>query len=277
VDERLTEVLDDAHALAIKDENIEIFLLYRDITMFAEPTQSAATLAETAFTRLRADILGVKLRPGEKMHVERLRSEYGVGATPLREALSKLSSLELVVAEGQRGFRVAPVSIENLLDITKTRAWIEGAALRAAIAGGDRHWEAQILAAAHRLKNCPKNDGAELSNEWYRENREFHDALVGACNSRQTMAFRAQLYDLSDRYRRLSVRSGLSGRDFDAEHQRIMDAALARDADAAVAFTVEHFIETSRVILAGEIEDEADMTRTVAALRRDIRAGTRLG
>src|ERR1700733_11618842 len=253
VDERLTEALDGAHALAIKDENIEIFLLYRDITMFAEPTQSAATLAETAFTRLRADILGVKLRPGEKMHVERLRSEYGVGATPLREALSKLSSLELVVAEGQRGFRVAPVSIENLLDITKTRAWIEGAALRAAIAG------------------------AELSNEWYRENREFHDALVGACNSRQTMAFRAQLYDLSDRYRRLSVRSGLSGRDFDAEHQRIMDAALARDADAAVAFTVEHFIETSRVILAGEIEDEADMTRTVAALRRDIRAGTRLG
>jgi GntR family transcriptional regulator, carbon starvation induced regulator len=91
------------------------------------------------------------------------------------------------------------------------------------------------------------------------------------------MAFRAQLYDLSDRYRRLSVRSGLSGRDFDAEHQRIMDAALARDADAAVAFTVEHFIETSRVILAGEIKDETDVTRTVAALRRDIRAGTRLG
>jgi DNA-binding GntR family transcriptional regulator len=270
-------VLDGPPALAIKNKNIEIFALYRDSAMFAEPTPSAATLAEAAFTRLRADILGAKFRPGEKMHVERLRSEYGLGATPLREALSKLSSLELVVAEGQRGFRVAPVSIENLLDITKTRAWIEGAALRTAIAAGDRHWEAQILAAAHRLKNCPKNDGAELSNEWYRENREFHDALVGACNSRQTMAFRAQLYDLSDRYRRLSVQSGLSGRDFDAEHQRIMDAALARDGDAAVTFIVEHFIETSRVILAGELQDEAEAARTVDALRRDIRAGTRLG
>src|SRR5580692_11417105 len=144
---------------------------------------AASTFAEHAFNLLHADIVKAKLRPGEKMHVERLRQTYGVGATPLREALSKLSSLDLVTAEGQRGFRVAPVSIENLLDITKTRAWIEGAALRAAIAGGDRHWEAQILAAAHRLKNCPKNDGAELSNEWYRENREFHDALVGACNS----------------------------------------------------------------------------------------------
>jgi DNA-binding GntR family transcriptional regulator len=244
--------------------------------MFSEPNHSTATLAEAAFTRLRADILGVKFRPGEKMHVERLRNEYGVGATPLREALSKLSSLELVVAEGQRGFRVAPVSIENLLDITKTRAWVEGAALRVAIAAGDRHWEAQIVAAAHRLKSCPKSDGSKFSDEWYRENRQFHDALAGACNSLQTMAFRAQLYDLSDRYRRLSVRDGLSGRDFDAEHQRIMDAAIARDADAAISFTVEHFIETSRVILLGEIKDEAEVARIVEELRRDIRAGTKL-
>lgn len=211
------------------------------------------------------------------MQVERLRHEYGVGATPLREALSKLSSLELVVAEGQRGFRVAPVSIENLLDITKTRAWIESAALRTAIAAGDRHWEAQIVAAAHRLKTCPKIHGEKLSDEWYRENREFHDALVGACNSRQTMAFRAQLYDLSDRYRRLSVRRGFSGRDFDAEHERIMDAALARDAEAAVALTTEHFIETSRVILLEELKDEAEATRLIEALRHDIRVGAKLG
>jgi DNA-binding GntR family transcriptional regulator len=263
--------------LAIKAK-ISIFLPYIEkMPMLTELNSSAATLAEAAFVRLRADILAAKFRPGEKMHVERLRSEYGVGATPLREALSKLSSLDLVVAEGQRGFRVAPVSVENLLDITKTRAWVEGAALRAAIASGDRHWEAQIVAAAHRLKTCPKNDGEKLSDEWYRDNRAFHDALAAACNSRQTMAFRAQLYDLSDRYRRLSVQSGLSGRDFDTEHQRIMDAALARDADAAVKFTVEHFIETSRVILAGELKDAAEVARTIKALRRDIRAGTRLG
>lgn len=245
--------------------------------MYSETIPAAATMAEAAFARLREDILGAKFRPGEKMHVERLRNEYGLGATPLREALSKLSSLDLVVAEGQRGFRVAPVSIENLLDITKTRGWIEGAALRVAIAAGDRHWEARIVAAAHRLKNCPKRDGAKLSDAWYRENREFHDALVGACQSRQTMAFRAQLYDLSDRYRRLSVRSGLAGRNFDAEHQRIMDAALAHDADAAVSFTVEHFIETSRVILSDGLKDKAEVARIVGALRQDIRAGTKLG
>jgi GntR family transcriptional regulator, carbon starvation induced regulator len=237
---------------------------------------TAATQAEEAFDRLRQDILAVKFRPGERMHVVRLRTAYGLGATPLREALSKLSSLELVTAEGQRGFRVAPVSIANLLDITKTRAWVEGAALRVAIANGDRHWESQIVAAAHRLKSCPKSDGEKLSDEWYRENREFHDALVGACSSRQTMAFRSQLYDLSDRYRRLSVKSGLAGRDFDAEHQLIMDAAISRNAEAAVSFTVDHFVETSKVILSDELHDQSEVARIVDELRRDIRIGTSL-
>jgi DNA-binding GntR family transcriptional regulator len=231
------------------------------------------TLAVQAFDRLRADIISAKLKPGEKMLVEHLRETYGVGATPLREALSKLTSLELVTAEGQRGFRVAPVSIENLLDITKTRAWVEGAALRSAIARGDRAWEAEIIAAAHRLRGCPKQEGEKLSDEWYRGNREFHDALVGACQSRQTMVFRAQLYDLSDRYRRLSVQHGLGGRDFDAEHQRITDAALARDADAAITFTAEHFVETTRVILAGEGRGKDFVDRTITALQRDIRSG----
>ena len=235
-----------------------------------------ATFAERAFNLLHADILSAKLRPGEKMHVEKLRETYGVGATPLREALSKLSSLDLVTAEGQRGFRVAPVSIENLLDVTKTRAWIESIALRAAIASGDRSWEAEILAAAHRLKGCRKSDGESLSDAWYRENREFHDALVAPCNSPQMMAFRVQLYDLSDRYRRLSVQNGLAGRDFDAEHQLIMDAALARDADTAVAHTVDHFVETTRVILSGELANEQEVDLTVGALRADIGSGTGL-
>ena len=245
----------------------------RSVAAVEKTPGPSATFAEVAFQTLHADILSAKLRPGEKMRVEHLRETYGFGATPLREALSRLSSLDLVKAEGQRGFRVAPVSIANLLDITKTRAWIESIALRAAIARGDRAWEADILAAAHRLKGCPKSDGEALSDEWYRENRLFHDALVAACNSPQIAAFRSQLYDLSDRYRRLSVTNGLAGRDFDAEHQRIMDAVLARDADAASAHAIDHVVETTRIILSGEIATPDEVERTIGALRAEIRSG----
>jgi GntR family carbon starvation induced transcriptional regulator len=240
-----------------------------------EPRDAAsATFAERAFNLLHADILNARLRPGEKMRVEQLRKAYGLGATPLREALSRLSSLDLVKAEGQRGFRVAPVSIENLLDITKTRAWVESIALRAAIAAGDRVWESNILAAAHRLKGCKTNNSEALTDEWYRENRVFHDALVAACNSPQITAFRSQLYDLSDRYRRLSVTNGLAGRNFNVEHQQIMDAVLARDAASAIAYTVDHFVETARVILSGELADPDKLHRTITTLRADIVSGS---
>ncbi len=233
----------------------------------------SGTFAEKAFLTLRADILAGRLRPGEKMNVERLKDVYGVGATPLREALSRLSSMELVVAEGQKGFRVAPVSLRNLLDITKTRAWIETVALQAAIARGTTAWEASIMASLHRLEGCSSADGQALSDDWYRENRAFHDALVATCDSAQLMAFRAQLYDLSDRYRRLSVVEGTAGRDLDAEHRTLMAAVLGRDAATASRLVEDHFIETTFVILKGESGLPASPEEIIQQLRQDIRAG----
>jgi DNA-binding GntR family transcriptional regulator len=137
--------------------------------------------------------------------------------------------------------------------------------------------EADILAAAHRLRGCPEGDGDSLSDDWYRENRAFHDTLVSACNSPLIMTFRAQLYDLSDRYRRVSVRNGLAGRDFDAEHQLITDAVLARDVDAAVAHTVNHFVETTHAILIGELKSRHEVQRIIAAMCDEIRSGMGAG
>jgi DNA-binding GntR family transcriptional regulator len=239
----------------------------------ATPSSRTPTFAEEVFLRIRADILSAKLLPDEKMQLEKLKGSYGVGATPLREALSKLTSLNLVVAEGQRGFRVAPVSIADLLDITKTRAWVESVTLRAAIAAGDRRWEAEILAAIHRLEGCSPQAGESLGDDWFRENRFFHDALTSACNSTHIMAYRASLYDLSDRYRRLSAQVQTSDRNLDAEHRQIMDAILAKDADAAIACIEDHFVETVQAILKNELSSEADVERTIASLRKDIRNG----
>lgn len=231
----------------------------------------AATVAEQIYHRLRADILAIKLRPGDKLNVEKLRLAYGVGATPLREALSRLSSSKLVIAEGQRGFKVAPVSRQNLLDIAKTRAWIEGIALRASITAGDRHWEGQILAAAHSLQRLGSELGEHRTDAWLKENEAFHDALVAACNAPQLMEMRAQLYSLSDRYRRLAGKVG--PRDIDKEHQAIAAAALARNADLAIEMTEEHFIKTVEVILSSESDDVAEIERTIGGLRDAIRAG----
>jgi len=247
-----------------------LFVVTHAPTMMDKPPQ-AATVAEQIFLRLRADILAAKLRPGEKLQIEKLREIYEVGSTPLREALSRLSSSNLVVAEGQRGFRVAPVSRDELLDIAKTRAWVEGIALRAAIAAGDRNWEAQILAAAHRLQRLSDEVGEIHNDEWFRENEAFHNALVAAGNAPHLMQIRAQLYSLSDRYRRLA--GVVAPRDVDREHQDITRAVLARNAELAVEITENHFVTTVEVILRSGADEPDEITRIITGLRRDILAG----
>jgi GntR family transcriptional regulator, carbon starvation induced regulator len=234
------------------------------------------TIAHGLFLRLREDILKCRLRPGDRLRLDALRDSYGVGMSPLREALSRLSSMGLVTLEGQRGFSVARISIEDLLGLTKSRVWIETLALRFAIATGDRNWEAEILASAHRLSGCPiyLGSGAErVSNEaWQTQHRAFHTALVSVGTSEHILRFREHLFDLSDRYRRLS---GLSTteRDIAGEHKALGEATLARDIGLATEIMTSHLVETTRWILESDPEYCGHADQLISRLLDDIRAG----
>jgi DNA-binding GntR family transcriptional regulator len=93
----------------------------------------AGTLASSVYDRLRYDILSGALPPDEKLRTEALRDRYGVGNSPLREALNRLSADGLVTREDQKGFRVATVSRADLEELVKTRCWLEEIALRQSI------------------------------------------------------------------------------------------------------------------------------------------------
>src|SRR5690349_20437452 len=84
-----------------------------------------STLIESAYRKLRRDIVEGRFAPGEKLRVEHLKDDYGVGAGTLREALSLLVADALVVSQCQRGFRVAPMSLADFEDITRTRVMLE--------------------------------------------------------------------------------------------------------------------------------------------------------
>ena len=73
----------------------------------ASEAQEPKTLVEGAYKRLRRDIIEGTHAPGDKLRVEHLKERYDVGAGTLREALLMLVTDALVVAQGQRGFRVA--------------------------------------------------------------------------------------------------------------------------------------------------------------------------
>jgi DNA-binding GntR family transcriptional regulator len=216
-------------------------------------TASVPTLATTLVDRIRAAIVKGELEPGEKLRLEMLAERYGVGRSPLREALCRLASEGLVVIVDQRGFRVAPVSRDDLVDLTRTRQQIEGLALRASIARGDLAWEGDVTASLHRLTRLSAHragDPSRVDDAWSAEHRAFHTALVSACGSPWLLRFRDMLYDQSERYRALSLGSGSRTRDLPAEHEALARAALARDADRACALLVEHLARTADAVLA---------------------------
>lgn len=209
------------------------------------------TLVESAYRNLRRDIIEGRLPPGEKLRVEHLKDRYGVGAGTLREALSLLISDALVVSQGQRGFRVAPVSLEDFADITRTRVMLECEALRQSVTMGDDAWEGDLLAAFHRLSKAEeKRIGSDDREEWEERNRIFHEVLISACPSRWIKHFLSILYQQAERYRRLSMFLQPIPRDVHAEHEALLKAAMARDADKASAIMAEHIQLTFRSVEA---------------------------
>lgn len=204
------------------------------------------TLAGAAYERIKADVTGGVFEPGQRLRIEDLRKAYETGASPLREALSRLAAEGIVVSIGQRGFRVPPVSVDELRDITNMRIMLETEALRQSIEHGDDEWEAAVVASFHRLTKAETGDGAAFS-EWEQLNKRFHDALLSACPSRWLLRFYETLYDQHRRYRAISRQAKHSPRDVHSEHERIKEAALARDTERACAESVIHIRRTAEI------------------------------
>lgn len=214
--------------------------------------EESPTLAASAHELLRRGILACHYAPGARLRLDALRRELGFGFSPIREALSRLTGEGLVEQEGQRGFRVAPVSMEDLEDITLIRSEVELMALRQSIARGGDAWETGVAAAAHHLAlisaEGARPSSAE-SNEWARRHAAFHESLVAACGSPRLLAIRKELYELSERYRRLLYAHGIGPRDVAEEHKAIAAAVIDRDADTACELMRAHMRATADTLV----------------------------
>lgn len=194
-----------------------------------------------AYLRLRSMILTGELEAGQKLKIEELRDILRTGASPVREALSLLTSDKLVERLDQRGFRAAPVSKENFEEILALRCTLEDMALRASIAHADAPWEEQLVLRHYHMTKASKQDPTAFEPA----HKAFHMALIA--NARQPMLqdYCTQLYDLNIRYRNLAAGgANYQKRSISREHQDILDAALERDAERASACLLSHYRRT---------------------------------
>jgi GntR family transcriptional regulator, carbon starvation induced regulator len=209
-----------------------------------EPTLS---LAEQAYRSLRRRLLHGDIAAGSKLKIETLVREYDFSSSPLREALNRLAAEGLVTIDESRGFRAALMSSADLKDLTTLRLIVEPAALVEAIGVADDEWEAAIVAAFHRLKRTEERlprSKYQFDDDWTQRHKNFHMAFYSACSSQRLMSLCSNLFDQAERYRRYCAINRKQSRNTIAEHQALMDAALARDRNQSAKVLRQHITKT---------------------------------
>jgi DNA-binding GntR family transcriptional regulator len=212
------------------------------------------SLTSLAHARIREMVLSGELPPGSRIQIDALRKTLEMGASPVREALSILSSEQLVVRHEQRGFRAPDISAADFSVLLDTRCRVEAIAFADAIRHGGPDWEERIVLLRYRLNSLDRNGNAAA---WENVHRDFHAALISACPSGYLLNFCEQLYDLAVRYRNVASLAAYPSRRVDEEHANIAEAALARDADRAVDLLIDHYRKTGEFLYQRLAELEA--------------------
>ncbi len=211
-------------------------------------------LAERTYRELRAAIVRCEYGPGERLRVDDISRKLEVSSSPVREALSRLSEQGFVRAVDNRGFRVAPLTIEDVKDLTRVRGLIESEALLDAIAHGDDAWEAGIVACGHSLALVEQRlvgQHVALDESWSERHRAFHMAFYAACRSPLLLELVSELFDRAERYRRFSASMRSIESRKHNEHDDLMKVVLSRNATEAAARFMDHIRGTeSRVVAA---------------------------
>jgi GntR family transcriptional regulator, carbon starvation induced regulator len=203
---------------------------------------SAESFTQIALRKLQNDIICGKLKPGARLRLVKLKSLYGIGASPLREALSRLVPTGFVVSLERRGFVVAPITLRDFRELTDVRKLIEKEAIRLSLADGDDAWEGRVVAVLHRLSKLNSMTASKMSQaqkEWEDVNEEFQEALVSGCSSLWLLNFRRSAYFYAKRYLRVCL-SAAEIRDLQKDQRAMADAAIGRDVTK-----LQSLIETS--------------------------------
>ena len=205
-----------------------------DMTSLEERPLSAG---DSGYQRIRSDIIFGVLTPAGRLKLDAMKEDYGLSISTLREILNRLTSEGFVVAEGQRGFEVAPISIQNLRELADLRILLEHHAMAESFRAGDVEWEGRVVSAHHKLAATERTvlkegDDPELRKRY---DGEFHQALISSCGSRELMHTHSIVFD---KYFRYALR--YRGTETINQHKALLECALKRDIKNARAVLTDH-------------------------------------
>jgi DNA-binding GntR family transcriptional regulator len=209
--------------------------------MLKTVVDTSETVSDVVFRQIRQDIISGALAPGAKIKLEQAKERYSISISSLREILSRLTTENLVLAEGQRGFEVSPASRKELEELADLRSVLETHAISLSFAAGNLEWEGRIVSAHHKLAAAEKKllaGDASRTVDWVCYDWEFHQAIVSACNSETLMKTLSSVFDRFLRYHMLA--RSFRGVPVVDDHKLLFELALKRDVEGACAVIRRH-------------------------------------
>lgn len=214
-----------------------------------------------AYRTLRGAIVSGTLAPGERLSPAELSVRFGLGPTPIREALARLAAENLAVAFEQRGYRVAPLSGAELRELLALRLGFERDAMFRSMREGGESWEAGVVAAFHllaRTKAPHPGLAPEALALWSQRHDAFHRAIIAGCDAPWLRRFHAMAVEQIERYRIaiLRHRGGVAAAArlqrllSHEDHAALRDAVLSGDEARADAALTAHIGETAEIFAA---------------------------
>jgi GntR family transcriptional regulator, rspAB operon transcriptional repressor len=198
-------------------------------------------LRETVYEQLRADVISCKLAPGAEIREAELAARFDMSKSPVRDALMRLEREGLVITLPRQGYRVAPVSLGDVLDMFHLRAALERACIERIVA---RATDEQLKSLdTFRRFVASKWDGGFVAF-----NRAFHRRIAELGGNAR---MQGQLNDLIDQLERAVQVSVANIRQGDPqvlvnEHAEIIDALQARALKPAQRLAERHIAQAGR-------------------------------
>ena len=204
------------------------------------------SLAQRAYDIIREEILNCTLAPGQQIVQARLVEKYGLGLTPIREALQRLAHEGLVQPYPRFGYIVSPVTEEMVRHLYEVRMILEAAAVRLAV---ERASDAQLRQVAENARFTYIYKNHEQYVRFLERNAAFHDSIAMLAGNPRLAEVLGGLLDELSRIFHLGLDLRDSAEEMQSEHTALAEALLARDADRAGRVMREQITRSQQRVL----------------------------
>lgn len=195
------------------------------------------TLAESLRQKLEGAIAAGHLEPGSRLDEQEIAQRFGVSRTPVREAFRLMAANNLVELRGRQGATVRAIKAQALIEMFQVMAELEGLCARLAARRVSQAWGDEISEIHQRLISASETGGIDL---FYDINQEFHEAIYEASRNAFLADQTRKLRNQVAAYRRRVTRMPNRIADTIREHEAIMQAILAHDAERAHSAMRDH-------------------------------------